>query len=70
MLKDFSLNELRDGLRALQSEQPDRVTVSLKVNRDVPMAVVRRVKTVLREEHATGVEYAGDGSRVKEVSHD
>lgn len=70
MLKNFSLNKLRDGFRALQSEQPDRVTVSLKVNRDVPMAVVRRVKTVLRKEHATGVEYAGDGSRVKEVPHD
>lgn len=70
MLKNFSLNELRDGLRALQSEQLDRVTVSLKVNRDVPMAVVRCVKTVLREEHAAGVEYAGDGSRVKEVLHD
>lgn len=70
VLKNFSLNELRDGLRALQSEKRDRVTVALKVNRDVPMAVVRRVKAVLREEYAAGAEYAGDGVRIKEVLRD
>ena len=48
-LKNFSLDELRKEIKAFRSGKSD-MTISLKVDKDIPMGVVQDVKEELRKE--------------------
>lgn len=47
-LKNFSLDELRKEMKAFRSGKSD-MTISLKVDKDIPMGVVQDVKEELRK---------------------
>lgn len=47
-LKNFSLDELRKEMKVFRSGKSD-MTISLKVDKDIPMGVVQDVKEELRK---------------------
>ena len=44
--------------RRMPSEDQERLTVSIKADRDVPMAVINDVKQALRQSYALNISYA------------
>ena len=51
--------------RRMPSEDQERMTVSIKADRDVPMAVINDVKQALRQSYALNVSYAATEKNVK-----
>ena len=52
--------------RQMSSEDQERMTVSIKADRDVPMAVINEVKQALRQSYALNVSYAATEKNMKE----
>ena len=52
--------------RRMPSEDQERMTVSIKADRDVPMAVINDVKQALRQSYALNVSYAATEKNMKE----
>ena len=44
--------------RRMSPEDQERMTVSIKADRDVPMAIINKVKQALRQSYALNVSYA------------
>lgn len=52
--------------RRMSSEDQERMTVSIKADRDVPMAIINDVKQALRQSYALNVSYAATEKNIKE----
>lgn len=58
-LSNFTLDELRNEVEDFRSKHGE-ITVSLKVERDVPMGMVMDVKGILRQAYVTRLNYSSD----------
>ena len=52
--------------RRMSSENQEHMTVSIKADRDVPMAIINDVKQALRQSYALNVSYAATERNMKE----